>query len=158
MNLADIGAESLSRILQFSITPVVLISAVGLLLLSLSNRFGRAIDRSRDLGRALDGMNEADRAPVREQLRIVVSRAHWLRRSITLVAASLFLSCLMIFLMFLEILAGWTMGAAIMLAFALDILALIAAIGFFLLELQLALKALEIEVAPHLRRRPSAGK
>lgn len=147
------GGESAARVLQSSISPVVLISAVGLMLLTLTNRFGRAIDRVRDLGRALDKTSGAERAPLLHQLRIVLSRAVWLRNSIVLTAASLLLSCVMIFLMFLKVLAGWRMDGVIIGAFGLNVLALIGALGYFLLELFYAVEALRIEVGPHLEAR-----
>jgi hypothetical protein len=140
------GAESLSRILQFAISPVVLISAVGLLLLTVTNRFGRAIDRSRKVVREIAEAPAADQPLLKEQLEILLKRCGWLQRSITLIAASLFLSGLMIFLMFLKIMAGWPVTGAIIGAFALNILSLIAAIVYFLMELFLALEALRIEV------------
>jgi len=146
MELPDGGSESVARILQYSISPVVLISAVGLMLLTLTNRFGRAIDRCRDLTRTIDGAKASAREPYREQLRIVVRRARWLQNSIVLVVASLILSCLMIFLMFLKILAGWPVGGAIVVAFGLDVLALIGSLVYFVLDLFFAVEALEIEV------------
>jgi len=150
MDLSFGGNESLARVLQFSISPVVLISAVGLILLTLTNRFGRAIDRSRELARALDAAEPAARAAYQEQLRVVVRRARWLQNSIMLVAASLILSCLMIFLLFLKILAGWRVGGVIVAAFGLDVLALIGALVYFVLDLLYAVAALEIEVGGRL--------
>lgn len=150
MELASDGAESLSRVLQFSISPVVLISAVGLLLLTVTNRFGRTIDRSRTLVVEIMGTEKSRRGPLQEQLRILLKRSEWLQRSITLIAASLFLSGLMIFLMFVKIIAGWPVTAAIIGAFGLNVLSLICAIVYFLMELFLALEALRIEVGPAL--------
>ncbi len=49
---------SVVQILTASIAPVIVISGVGLLLLSISNRYGRAIDRVRQLAREL---SESDR-------------------------------------------------------------------------------------------------
>ncbi|MDR1968151.1 MAG: DUF2721 domain-containing protein, partial [Burkholderiaceae bacterium] len=51
--------HELLPILQVAIGPVILISGIGMLLLTLSNRFGRAVDRSRVLGREL---RESDQA------------------------------------------------------------------------------------------------
>jgi hypothetical protein len=150
MELTDGGSESVARILQFSISPVVLISAVGLMLLTLTNRFGRAIDRSRALGREIDEAEAGARGPYQEQLRIVVRRAEWLQYSIVLVAASLFLSCLIIFLMFLKILGGWPVGGGIIVCFGLDILALIGSVSYFTLDLFYSVEALKIEVGRHL--------
>ncbi len=154
MDITDGGNESVARILQYSISPVVLISAVGLMLLTLTNRFGRAIDRCRDLGRTLDKTEPAARGPLEDQLRIVSRRARWLQNSIVLVVVSLILSCLMIFLMFLKILAGWPVATAIIVAFGLDVLALIGSLIYFVLDLFYAVEALEIEVSRHLEPRP----
>jgi hypothetical protein len=41
--------DSFIKFLQSSISPIVLISGVGLILLSLSNRLGRTTDRSREI-------------------------------------------------------------------------------------------------------------
>jgi hypothetical protein len=41
------GIHDLAQLLQSSIAPVTLISGAGLLLLSMTNRYGRAIDRIR---------------------------------------------------------------------------------------------------------------
>lgn len=40
--------------MQTSVSPAVMISAVGMILLSVTNRLGRAIDRSRIIVRELD--------------------------------------------------------------------------------------------------------
>lgn len=150
MNPTDGGTASLTHILQFAISPVVLISAVGLLLLTVTNRFGRAIDRSRTLVGEIMATEARKRGPLQEQLRILMKRSGWLQRSITLIAASLFLSGLMIFVMFLKVLAGWPVGGLIVFVFALDVLALIGSMVYFLMELFLALEAVRIEVGPAL--------
>lgn len=142
--------ETLLRILQFSISPAVLVSAVGLLLSPATNRLGRAIDRSRALGRELEGTSGSARAPLVEQLRIMTRRTRRLQTCISLFGASLFLSCLMVFLLFLKVLAGWAVGGAVVTAFAADVLSLMAGVAYFLVDISLGLKALDIEVAPHL--------
>lgn len=151
MTLPEADTDTLARVLQFSISPAVLVSAVGLLLMSATSRLGRAIDRCRSLGRELAG-TAAGRDALQEQLDITHKRAHWLQRSITLFGASLFLSCLMVFLLFLKILAGWPVGGLIVAAFALDVLALMAGVACFLRDLTLGLLALDIELSPHLKK------
>ena len=47
--------------LQLAIGPMILISGVGLLLLSMTNRFGRIIDRARLLAAELRSASAADR-------------------------------------------------------------------------------------------------
>ncbi len=152
MTLPEADTDTLARVLQFSISPAVLVSAVGLLLMSATSRLGRAIDRCRSLGRELAAPAAAARAALQEQLDITHKRAHWLQRSITLFGASLFLSCLMVFLLFLKILAGWPVGGLVVAAFALDVLALMAGVACFLRDLTLGLLALDIELSPHLKK------
>lgn len=151
MSFPEADPETLARVLQFAISPAVLVSAVGLLLMSATNRLGRAIDRCRSLGRELSNPAAPGRAGLHEQLDITHKRAHWLQRCITLFGASLFLSCLMVFLLFLKILAGWPVGGLIVGAFALDVLALMAGVGCFLRDLTLGLLALDIELSAHLK-------
>lgn len=151
MGLPEADPETLARVLQFAISPAVLVTAVGLLLGPATNRLGRAIDRCRSLGRELDQPAAKNPLQLREQLVITVRRAHWLQGCITLFGASLFLSCLMVFLLFLKILAGWPVGTLAVAVFALDVLALMAGVAYFLLDLSLGLRALGIELAPHLK-------
>lgn len=58
-------------VLQVAIGPVVLISGIGLLILSMTNRFGRVIDRGRSLTRELPEVPRQDQIRVNEQLRIL---------------------------------------------------------------------------------------
>ena len=152
MGIPEADSETLARVLQFSISPAVLVTAVGLLLGPATNRLGRAIDRCRSLGRELTANpSAANRSQLDEQLVITLKRAHWLQGCITLFGASLFMSCLMVFLLFLKILAGWPVGTLVVAAFALDVLALMSGVACFLRDLSLGLLALDIELSPHLK-------
>ena len=153
MAFPEPDGETLLKILQFSISPAVLVTAVGLLLGPATSRLGRAIDRCRSLSRELENPGDKDKAALLDQLHITLKRAHWLQGCITMFGASLFLSCLMVFLLFLKILAGWAVGFLVVAAFALDVLALMAGVAYFLRDLTLGLKALSIEVGPHLEAR-----
>jgi hypothetical protein len=144
------GPDELLHVLQFAISPAVLVTAVGLLLGPATVRLGRAIDRCRSLGRELETA-QANRAGKLEQLRIVHERAHMLRRCIACYAGSLFLSCLIVLLLFLKVLFGWGIGAAVVVAFGLNVLALMAGAALFLLDIAVGLRALDIEVASHLK-------
>ena len=69
--------------LTASIAPVIVISGVGLLFLSITKRYGRAIDRARLLAGDL-GQSDKESARQRhlsEQLRLTNERAHILRSS-----------------------------------------------------------------------------
>src|ERR1700722_7857939 len=73
----------LTRILTASIAPVIVISGVGLLLLTMTNRYSRVTDLARDIIRDLETITD----PLRynrfvQQVRIIYRRARILRRAI----------------------------------------------------------------------------
>ena len=138
--------HELIPVLQVAVGPVILISGVGLLLLTLTNRFGRAVDRSRFLVRELREM-QGDRASVEAQIEILVRRAKWIRLAITLAAISVLLTALLIIVLFLAALLDFEGGLLISLIFIGCMTALIVSIGAFVFEVHLSLKALHLDVA-----------
>jgi hypothetical protein len=73
-----IPLSQLVPVLQLAIGPVILISGVSLLLLTLTNRFGRLLDRARLLSRERAAATE-DATGVRAQIDILHRRATSLR-------------------------------------------------------------------------------
>lgn len=76
---------SLLGLVQSMVTPAVMISACGLLLLSVSNKLGRIVDRIRDLN-AEDremppGTESVRRLSVRNQIDLLLRRAVLLRHA-----------------------------------------------------------------------------
>src|SRR4051812_45402300 len=100
MKLAD-----LIPILQLAIVPVILISGVGLLLLSMTNRLGRTIDRSRILLDRRDSASQEHRMGHDAQLAILWRRARLMRTAITLAAISVLLAGMLIIVLFISALA-----------------------------------------------------
>ena len=143
--------ESFSKLMQLSVSPVVLISAVGLLLLSVTNRLGRTIDRSRITAREIDLKEGIARQEPRSQLIILMRRAALLRLSVTLLVASIFFSCLMILFLFLRSFWGMRMEMVVIGLFFLNLLSLLGSISYLLADVFLSLRALRIEVAHHTR-------
>ena len=93
--------QTLIPILQIAIGPVVLISGVGLLILSMTNRLGRVIDRGRSLVRELPEIPERNHARVTSQLHILSRRANLLQQAIIFaVFCVLFAAVLIITLFF----------------------------------------------------------
>src|SRR5262245_54508353 len=93
-------------ILQMAIGPVILISGVGLLLLSMTNRFGRVIDRSRLLVEKLRKTEPTERSGLQSQLDILSRRARLIRLAIALAALSVLLAAILIIVLFLAALLG----------------------------------------------------
>jgi len=65
--------------LRDAIGPVILISGVGLLLLTMTNRLGRAIDRSRQLKQEFVNRTGEELEQTRSQVKILYRRATIIR-------------------------------------------------------------------------------
>src|SRR5580700_11587725 len=96
--------------LRDAIGPVILISGVGLLLLTMTNRLGRAIDRARQLKNELSVRTGLERAQTLAQVTILYRRAKIIRLSITLAAASAALAALLIVTLFVTALLQTEQG------------------------------------------------
>ena len=139
--------------LQLAIGPVILISGIGLILLSMTNRYGRLIDRARRLTGDLHGSSETDHIRLIAQLRILSSRARLVRASITFAAVSILLAAILIISLFLGALLQLEIAAIIVGIFILGMLSLIIALLLFLSDINLSLKALWLEIPPEGRQK-----
>jgi hypothetical protein len=138
--------------LQLSIGPVILISGVSLILLSMTNRLGRVIDRSRLLSRELLGASDTDRKRILAGLRILSRRANIARAGIALAILSILLTSLLIISLFLGALLQMDIAAFVVTLFILCMLSLVSSLFLFLFDINLSLKALWLEIPPEGRR------
>ncbi len=139
--------SELIPVLQVAIGPVILISGVGLLLLTLTNRYGRTIDRSRQLVRDLRELAGADLQRLQGQIDILYRRARLLRLSILLAAVSVLLASLLIIVLFLTALWKLEVGLLISLLFIACMVALIGSLVAFIRDINLSLGALKLELS-----------
>jgi hypothetical protein len=132
--------------LQISIGPVVLISGIGLLILSMTNRFGRVIDRGRILARELAEVPSQDQVHIEAQLQILTRRAEYLRRAITAASISVLLAAVLIITLFitavLNLEDAWLIGLLFISAMA----ALIFSLVSFLQDLNESLLAFKLDI------------
>ena len=138
--------SELLPILQSAVGPVILISGVGLLLLSMTNRFGRVVDRARTLAGSYARAGEAERPALRAQLAVMEERAAVIRRAIMLAAVSVLMAALLIITIFLAALFRLNLGALVVLFFIVCLASLIAALLEFLHDLNMSLRALRMEI------------
>jgi len=142
-----ITVSQLLPILQSSIGPVILISGVGLLLLTLTNRFGRMLDRTRQLNQELMGNPAAGKiGPLRTQIDIMMRRAGILRLSITLGAVTVLLDAVLMLLLFLAAWLHLELSGLIAGVFCVALLCLIGSMLAFIRDMNLALAAVRLEV------------
>ncbi len=134
-------------ILQSSIGPVILISGVGLLLLTTTNRFGRMLDRARLLNQELgEELSPEKRAAIQPQIEILMRRAGILRTSITLGAFTVLLAAVLMLLLFLSALLQLELAGVVVGVFCVAQLCLIGSMIAFIRDMHLALAAVRLEV------------
>ena len=144
--MAATSLHELVPVLQVAIGPVILISGVGLLLLTMTNRLGRAIDRARSLARDLQERRAPDRDQVQAQVAIIYRRARLLRLTIVLAALSVLLAAVLIIALFLSALMKWDQGLSIILIFIACMGSLITSLITFIYDIHLSLVALKLEL------------
>ena len=136
------------QILTASIAPVIVISGVGLLLLSITNRYGRAIDRARLLARDLSESDpeSARRRQLSDQLRLTNERAYILRSSMLYASTSIFFVSLTVLSLFAEQLLGLQKDFVALPFFALCLISLVVSMYYSIRDITVSLSALELEV------------
>ncbi|HEX2832158.1 MAG TPA: DUF2721 domain-containing protein [Thermoanaerobaculia bacterium] len=134
-------------VLQIAIGPVILISGIGLLLLSMTNRYARTIDRARELSYARhhpDG--EKDRDRIEQQIEILWRRSQILRRAIFFGTLSVLWAAILIITLFitelLQVEAGWLLGLIFIACLASLIVSLIDSIR----DVNVSLVAVRLEI------------
>lgn len=145
--MTSLTLPQLIPVIQTAVGPVILISGVGLLLLSMTNRLGRIIDRARLLAREVPEAGEEDQKYLVEQLHVLYRRARIVRLTIALATASVLLAGLLVISLFLSALLQLNAALLVIVCFILCMTALIASLVVFLVELQLSLRALRLELA-----------
>jgi hypothetical protein len=138
--------SELVSVLQIAVGPVILISGVGLLLLSMTNRLGRVIDRARSVAES-KRKTPGNEARFASQLQLLTRRGILLKRAITLAVISVLLAALLVMTMFATALANSDAALPVIVLFSACLITLIISLIVFLQDLNLALEAMKLELA-----------
>ena len=151
--MLQLTLEQIIPELRDAIGPVILISGVGLLLLTMTNRLGRAIDRSRQLRQEFAHRTGAELEQTQAQVKILYRRARIIRGSIILAASSASLAAILIVVLFVgalfQIDFAWFVG----LTFVACMLSLLWSMIAFIIDINLSLVALKLELESVLEKR-----
>jgi Protein of unknown function (DUF2721) len=93
-------------ILQATLTPVALISGVGLLLLSMVNRYNHALDRTRQLLKNRQRQRNGKSTTLEQSIQIIYARCKIMKNAILCTTINIFFSGSIIFITALEGLIG----------------------------------------------------
>lgn len=147
---AQIFGTTLSELiplLQISIGPVILISGIGLLLLTMTNRLARVIDRTRYLAGVRSQEAPGAKDNIERRFEILYRRSRLLRRAIFLAAVSVLLAAILIIVLFLAELFRSQVVWLIILLFIASMISLVASLIAFTHDVHLSLVALDMEFA-----------
>jgi hypothetical protein len=137
--------------LQLAIGPVILISGVGLILLSMTNRLGRIIDRSRQLLQDLRAASEKERGRIIEELSILSHRARIVRAGIALQVLCVLFVALLITGLFLGVLLHLEIPGIMVVLFIICMISLVLSLFLFMIDINLSLKPLWLGMPPEVR-------
>lgn len=138
--------SSLLPIIQVAITPVILVSGMGALMIVLTNRMGRIVDRTRQLAEEMPGSTGDGRQHLDDQLEIMWNRSLMIRRAVTMCGLSMLLSCLLIVALFCGALLEWRMREVVLVLFGASVLLLVLSLVEFLRDIFVALHALRLQI------------
>lgn len=144
----------LVQVLQASIAPCVLISAFGLLLLSLTNRLGRSVDRIRHLCREAADAPAGEMEDIARQVRVLYRRCRYMRSSVGLCLMGIFGIGMLMLLLFAEAVAQVRVVFVPEALFSASMVFLLGSLVFFFLEVRLTLEALRAEVQHRMGQDP----
>src|SRR4030042_228193 len=139
------SAENFIEFLKSSITPVALISGVGLLLLTVTNRLGRTIDRTRQLLEEIEKPEVKMKQEKKNEIKILYQRSRYLRFSIGAMVISVISSSLIIPVLFFMTLLNIDLRIIGYLLFVLSILSILVSSLYFFIDVRLSLTALKLE-------------
>jgi CBS domain containing-hemolysin-like protein len=147
--LIDISTtDSIARVIQLSIAPVFLLTAIGTLLTVMTNRLHRVIDRARFLeSKHSQEHSEAEIDRLNHNLANLSRRAKLIGTAITLCTAAALFVCTLIATLFLESFVTLDIKTPVAVLFILVMLLLIVGLIIFLREIFVATYSLRI--GPH---------
>ena len=133
------------KFLQACITPVAMISGVGLLLLTITNRLGRSIDRTRVLVAELDHDNVQRKESKQHEIKVLYKRSKLLRNSIAYIMVGMISSCMIIPLLFVMSFTPYDLRIIGYILFMISITSMLISFVYFFRDILLALHAIKLE-------------
>lgn len=141
-----IEVVDIAHAIQLAVTPVFLLSGIGVLLGVLTNRLARIVDRARKIEEGLRQAAGAVPDQAREQLRISSRRARLINVAITFGTIAALLVSVVVALLFASTFVPLNLAAYVALLFVLAMAALVGALVSFLLEVRVSIATLRIGI------------
>ena len=146
MTASPDSVYTVTSAINLALAPVFLLSGIAGLLVVMTSRLGRIIDRGRTLYE-LEGDASSDAASaLHQELRQLEHRRHFASLAITACTVSALLVCLVICALFIEVIVGAPLSWLIGSLFTAATLALVFGLMCFLREVHSATRTVRIHV------------
>ena len=143
MEALEWNIATVASVIDIAVAPVFLLAGISGLLVVLTNRLGRTIDRSRSLQAAeTEILPEANRRTVERELAALLRRIQLSHAAISLSTLSAILVCLVIVALFLGTLLQVNVSIVVASLFIVCMVILSLAFGAFLLEVLISTRTL----------------
>jgi CBS domain containing-hemolysin-like protein len=137
----------IAHVIQVALTPIFLISAIGVTLNVLTSRLARIVDRARAMeDRLLHPDYVHDGRDLHAQLKIMARRSRWINAAIILITLSALFIALVVVMLFVNAFLRYELSALIAGMFIMSMLTLAAALLAFLIEVRIATTTLRIGI------------
>ena len=142
--LTNIG--DITHVIQLAVAPVFLLTAIGTLLGVLTNRLGRAVDRSRVLERVIadltnSGANPPQREEIHAELLRLAQRIRLVYTAIVLAVLAALFICLLIAVAFIDAFIAANLAKVLGALFVMAMAAMVGCLLVFLREIFLAVNS-----------------
>jgi hypothetical protein len=137
---------AVAQVIQLAVAPVFLLSGIGAILVVMTNRLGRIIDRARVLEERLDRAAPELLATFRADLTILSRRAKLISAAITLCTTTALLICTVIAVLFLSASLHFNATIPVTILFVTAMAIFFLGLVWFLREIYLATVSLRIGV------------
>jgi hypothetical protein len=143
----SVQSVDIAHLIQVALTPIFLISAIGVTLNVLTSRLARIVDRARAMEDTLRRPDHTyDGRDLHGALGVLAQRARYINAAITLITLSALFIALVVVMLFVNAFLRWDLSAFIACMFILSMLSLCAALLAFLIEVRIATTTLRIGI------------
>jgi hypothetical protein len=142
---ADPRIAAVAHVIQLSVAPIFVLTAVGTLLNVLTGRLSRIVDRTRRLEDKLGDLHTAEHPVVRTTIDTLSRRAHMVSVAITCCVTCALCVCMAIIALFVGAVIDRDVSAAVVVLFIGALLALTVGLAYFLREVLMATRELSRE-------------
>lgn len=146
----------LAQIIQLSIAPVFLLTAIGAFLSAITTRLGRVIDRARILEAIIAREGADDNAIAINELASLDRRMLLANRAVGLSIAAALTVCALITVLFISAVSPIHLDRIVPILFILALLLLTASLTAFMVEIRISIRTVRVraELIRHAPRPP----